>query len=318
MNQIGKQMKMQKLAVPLLATDSTDSSERMGTPKEMSTLGVVMRFRNSAATLPRVLDALAAQTRQPDVIVGLDNASTDESRAILERCGARIINWTQPYHTSRVLNCGLAACTTDLVVVLSSHSVLTETDTFARYEAAFDNPLMAAVSHRFSGVSRYCDEIDLAQVRRHGIGRGSIYSNSVGCLRRRFWEEMPFDERLGFTAEDYDWALTQLEHGRLVKLLTFAHEHNRASVPPEYFLKTSRNVRAVANKHRLALAKWGAGGDFYDPLHAMYWFARCLGRDPEARRNLRNQLDWARGALDWRRYDPFANNPSQKAGAFAS
>ena len=277
----------------------------MSTSKEMTTLGVVMRFRNSAATLPRVLNALAAQTRKPEVIIGLDNGSTDGSRAMLERRGAHIVDWTQPYHVSRVLNCGLAACATDLVVVLSSHSVLIETDIFARYEAAFANPLVAAASHRYRGVARYRDEIDLTHVQRLGLVRGSIYSNSDGCLRRRYWEESPFDERLGFAAEDYDWALTQLKKGRLIQLLTFAHEHIRTSIPPKLFLKTSRDVRAIANKHRLALAKWGAGGDLYEPLHALYWFAKCLGRDPEARLNLFNQLGWARGALDWRRYDPF-------------
>jgi len=300
---------MGKFVAPLSTNDMT---QEMSTPNEMNTLGVVMRYCNSAATLPRVLEALAAQTRQPVVIVGLDNGSTDGSRTMLERCGARIVNWTKPYHVSQVLNCGLDACATDLVVVLSSHSVLTETDTFARYEAAFVNPLVAAVSHRYLGVERYSDEIDIAQVRRLGLGRGSFYSNSVGCLRRRFWEESPFDERLGFSAEDYDWALTQLEHGRLVKLLNFTHEHNRGTAPPGIFLKTSRDVRAVANKHGLPMAKWGAGGDLYEPIHALYWFARCLGRDPAARRNLRNQLDWARGALDWHRYDPFTMNSLQE------
>lgn len=269
------------------------------------TLGVVIRFRNSASTLERTLAGLAAQTRLPDLIVGVDNDSSDDSRHILEEHGATFVDWRAPYHVSRVLNHALRACNTDLVVVLSSHSVLLEHDTLARYERSFDDENVAAACHRHRGLARYSDVVDLEQVKRCGMSRGSFYSNSVGCLRRRFWEEIPFDERIDFAAEDYHWALSQLERGRVVRLLRFRHEHNRPTTPSQIFLKTSRAVRAIGRQHGLRIAYLGPGGDLHEALHAAYWCAKSWGRDPMARRNLRAELEWIRGALDWRKHDPF-------------
>jgi glycosyltransferase involved in cell wall biosynthesis len=45
------------------------------------TLGILIRFANSAVTLRDVLAALQAQTLQPDVILGVDSGSSDGSRA---------------------------------------------------------------------------------------------------------------------------------------------------------------------------------------------------------------------------------------------
>ena len=46
-------------------------------------LSVVMPNRNHAALLPRALGALRRQTRQPDEIIVIDDASTDDSREVI-------------------------------------------------------------------------------------------------------------------------------------------------------------------------------------------------------------------------------------------
>lgn len=46
-------------------------------------LSVIMPNRNHAALLPRSLDALCRQTRQPDEIIVIDDASTDNSRDVI-------------------------------------------------------------------------------------------------------------------------------------------------------------------------------------------------------------------------------------------
>ena len=53
------------------------------------TLSVVMPNYNHAKFLPRALDSLLGQTRPPDEILVLDDGSTDDSRAILERVAGR-------------------------------------------------------------------------------------------------------------------------------------------------------------------------------------------------------------------------------------
>ena len=63
----------------------------MNTPADVRpTLSVVMPNRNHAALLPRSLGALARQTRPPDEIIVVDDASTDDSRAVIRGFMARL------------------------------------------------------------------------------------------------------------------------------------------------------------------------------------------------------------------------------------
>lgn len=57
----------------------------------MPSISVVIPVRNDAAMLTTALESLAAQTRQPDEIVVVDNGSSDASAMIAERAGARIV-----------------------------------------------------------------------------------------------------------------------------------------------------------------------------------------------------------------------------------
>jgi glycosyltransferase involved in cell wall biosynthesis len=57
----------------------------------VSDVAVVIPARNAAATIGRTLEALAAQTQAPDEIVVVDDGSTDDTVAIAERAGARVV-----------------------------------------------------------------------------------------------------------------------------------------------------------------------------------------------------------------------------------
>lgn len=56
-----------------------------------STVSVVIPVRDDRLHLERCLEALAAQTHQPLEIIVVDNASSDDSAAVAERFGARVI-----------------------------------------------------------------------------------------------------------------------------------------------------------------------------------------------------------------------------------
>jgi len=191
------------------------------------TIGVLIRFKNSAATLPRVLQRLKAQTIQPLFILGVDTGSTDDSKALITQACGRVIAWSQPYHHARVLNYGLQQLHTDLVLVLSSHTTLDDDDAVERMLDAFTDPRVACVSAKWDDDPFYSDDITWDELRAKGLKFGSIYSNSMGMIRRKAWMTVPFDESL-VTAEDYGWAIEQLQRGHICKRLHLRFGYERS------------------------------------------------------------------------------------------
>ncbi|MFD5214794.1 glycosyltransferase family 2 protein [Microbacterium sp. NPDC058345] len=59
-------------------------------------LSVVIPVRDDAALLGRCLEALRRQTRQPDEVIVVDNASSDASAAIARAAGARVVPCETP------------------------------------------------------------------------------------------------------------------------------------------------------------------------------------------------------------------------------
>lgn len=210
-------------------------------------LGVLIRFKDSASTLPAVLAALRAQTKQPDIILGIDSGSTDASPGLLVDAGAHILHWWEPYHHSRVLNFGLAQCPAERVLILSSHTVLESRDALEKLNAALDDPSVACASSPWDDDPFYSNAIAWPELRRKGLKLGSIYSNSFGLLRRRLWEEVPFDESLP-TMEDYAWAIEQVRRGHVCRRVSFAFGYQRQA--------NARDFIFTACAFRLA-AKYG-------------------------------------------------------------
>lgn len=54
-------------------------------------IGVVLPVFNGEAFLQEALDSIAAQTRQPDDVVAVDDGSTDGSATLLRKFGARVV-----------------------------------------------------------------------------------------------------------------------------------------------------------------------------------------------------------------------------------
>jgi succinoglycan biosynthesis protein ExoA len=100
----------------------------LGTGGPLS-VAVVIPCRNEARSVGPLLDALAAQSLPPDEILIVDDQSTDDTAAIIER-------WRRDHSSVLVrvvpgtgrgpgpaMNLGIGATTTDLVVRLDGHSV---------------------------------------------------------------------------------------------------------------------------------------------------------------------------------------------------
>ncbi|MEI7953750.1 MAG: glycosyltransferase [Verrucomicrobiota bacterium] len=227
-------------------------------------LGVVIRFKNSARTLPAVLDALRAQTLQPDFILGVDSGSSDGSPALLQAAGATIVQWIAPYQHSKVLNFALARCPAERVLVLSSHTVLLSTDALARLSAALDDPLTACASARWTPDDYYTNAITWPELQAKGLKFSTIYSNSFGLLRRSLWEELPFRETWP-TGEDYVWAVEQVRRGQTCRFVEFEFSYQRQAHPRDFLFACC--AFRLASQYGLRPYWLGVRGSLWEILH---------------------------------------------------
>lgn len=85
-------------------------------------VSVVIPARNDAEMLRRCLAALAAQSRLPDEIVVVDNGSTDDTRAVAEAAGARIV-WEPVPGIPRASAAGFDAARGDLLLRIDADTV---------------------------------------------------------------------------------------------------------------------------------------------------------------------------------------------------
>lgn len=245
------------------------------------TIGVLIRFANSAATLPRVLAAVKAQTCQPHEILGVANESTDGSCDLMHDAGARVIEWSGPYEHAKVLNFGIRHLTTDLVLVLSSHTVLESPDAIRQLVESFTDPLVACASAKWDADPYYSDAVTWDELLAKGLRFGSIYSNSMGMIRRRLWEESPFDERQ-LSSEDYAWAIAQIRRGGICRRLDFpfSHQRNGNRRDREFAEVTFR----LARRHRLPVAWLGLAGSVRFLVGSLFEEGKRRERQPVADR----------------------------------
>jgi glycosyltransferase involved in cell wall biosynthesis len=253
------------------------------------TLGILIRFANSATTLPDVLAALQGQTLQPDVILGVDSGSSDGSDKLIRNAGGQVIYWSQRYEHSKVLNFGVKHLKTDLVLALSSHTVLEDPATLSRMVEALRDPRTACVSLKWDEDPFYSDAIDWRELSAKGLKFGSIYSNSMGMFRRGLWERQPFDESLD-TSEDYAWAIHQLDLGHICRRLALPFRYRRSGHNRDF--EFAQIVFRLAQKHRLKVIWLGLRATF------SAWLRAIFKRDAEASLHRARLLAFSRALVN--------------------
>jgi glycosyltransferase involved in cell wall biosynthesis len=91
-------------------------------PLAAPTVSVVIPVKDDAVLLRRCLRALSLQTRRPDEIVVVDNRSTDDSAAVAEAAGARVVRCDRP-GIPAAASAGYDAADGDLILRLDADCV---------------------------------------------------------------------------------------------------------------------------------------------------------------------------------------------------
>jgi len=189
-------------------------------------VSIVIRVRNEAESLKRVLEALEAQRCSFcwEVIV-VDNDSEDSTRQVCEHFGARTISLSRSdFSYGRALNMGLGQSKGHLVLIISAHALPVGSHFLESCIQPFSDPKVAAVrclsTHDGAKLRDWYAPRDIsyesegAQRRAEGTrGWTRDYPAATCCVvRRSVWEANPFDEVLE-AVEDKIWASKVLSDG---------------------------------------------------------------------------------------------------------
>jgi glycosyltransferase involved in cell wall biosynthesis len=208
---------------------------------------VVIRARNEAPALERLLPILAGQSVEHEVVV-VDSGSADGTPDVAARHGAEVRH-IAPFTFGGALNLGMEGCEAPVAVALSAHAYPRDGGWLARLSAWFEDPRVACAF----GETRGWDAAPLAGPVRQTASLARAhpewgYSNGAGGFRTELWRERPFREDMP-GAEDREWALWALEaHGAVCVLdpaIAVDHDHLRDGLRTT-FERSRREARGYA------------------------------------------------------------------------
>jgi rhamnosyltransferase len=220
-------------------------------------VSVLLVTRDGMATLPEVLDRLAAQRQAPPwELVAVDSGSRDGTLDLLAARADRLVAVPpESFDHGATRNVGIEACRGDLVVLLVQDATPASEDWLAELVAPFEEaPRLAGTYARqlprpgASAVTRFyhrrwaaagaeprlqhvegaAEWETLSPGERH---HRCTFDDVCSCLRRAVWERVPF--RSTPIAEDVAWARDVLLAGwqlRYTPEAMVTHSHERGAL----------------------------------------------------------------------------------------
>lgn len=212
---------------------------------------VIVRTKDSAATLPRVLSLVRAQTIPSEIII-VDSGSSDDTLHIARAHADQILEIPAPlFSFGRALNVGAAAAHAPIHFALSSHAFPPDTRWIERSLDKYERPDVAGTSgaptepHSTARLQRtHYQTLDDA-IRNPFWG----FSNTASSWRATVWRDMHFDETLA-TCEDKEWGLRALAAGWTIAVdprLMVGDAHRRAHGLPHLYRRTRHETEVIAS-----------------------------------------------------------------------
>ena len=222
---------------------------------------IVIRTLNEAKYLGRLLQGIHDQNYKDWEIVLVDSGSTDGTREIAERYGARIFHIPKEEFTfGRSLNCGCREARGKYLVFASGHVWPTSNTWLRNLVRTFEDSKVGMVygSQRAGKASALSDERTLTRM----FGETSQIlideprgNNGNAAIRKDLWLEEPFDESLT-GLEDIDWARRIQAKGYRVYYAADArilhiHEESLKQVYRRYF-REALAYKRMSPRHALS------------------------------------------------------------------
>ncbi len=147
----------------------------------MPTLSIVIPTKNEEAFLPILLESIQKQTQQPDAIIVADAKSTDKTREIAKKFGAKVVDGDMP---GPGRNLGAAVATTDLLLFLDADVSLLEEDFIQKALREFEERgLDIATADVFLPEGGSYDKMTHEFYNKYARAWGSLYPHAPGfCI----------------------------------------------------------------------------------------------------------------------------------------
>jgi glycosyltransferase involved in cell wall biosynthesis len=174
-------------------------------------ISVVVRTKNSAATLARCLESIQEQSSPVREIIVVDSGSTDATLDIAEKYDCRIIHYPSEieFNYSKSLNLGIHQAVSDRILILSSHVCLKYPNTIELMISAWGMwSTVCAVSLCRDSVEKTTKTPEVEDLKWDIINRynfqGQGMYNFCSLIRKSDWQEYHFNEEMP-RCEDQDW-----------------------------------------------------------------------------------------------------------------
>lgn len=218
-------------------------------------VSAVIRAYNESKHIGRLLRGLEQQTVRPDEIILVDSGSTDDTVAIAESAGCRIVHIAkEEFSFGRALNRGCAAASGDILLFASAH-VYPVYNTYVEHIVnAFDRQGVAIAYGRQVGDERTKfseSRVMLKWFPHQNIwDQGHPFSNNANAaVLKSLWQELPYDESLT-GLEDLDFAKKALNRGCKISYVADApvvhvHEESWSIIRNRYRREAMAYARIV-------------------------------------------------------------------------
>ncbi len=227
----------------------------------MSAVSIVIRALNEAAHLPALFDGLARQTRKPEEVIVVDSGSTDDTVALAERAGARVIAIAPSAFTfGRALNVGCAAAAGELLVFTSAHVYPADEYWLERLTAPLEAHGDTALVYGGQTGDERSAFSELEIMRRwfpaeSDPDQAHPFCNNANCaVRASVWATHPYDEELT-GLEDIAWAFQVQQDGHRIRyqadaVIVHVHEERFDQIVNRYRREAIAHKR-IFGHHRM-------------------------------------------------------------------
>jgi len=210
---------------------------------------VIVRTKNSAASVEETFRTLRRQTVQCEIIV-VDSGSSDNTLALAKAHADKVVGIaSERFSFGRALNVGAENASGEIVFALSSHCFLERDDWIERSLAYYERADVAATNGAPLAPNGnplfetfYQTSTDAWTDPYWG------FSNHAGSWRASVWRAHRFDEEIE-ACEDKEWAWRVLNAGHVLAFhpaLAVSSKHRELSGTRALFDRSRREARALA------------------------------------------------------------------------